>query len=63
MLHDISWAQSHLVRAPLTRIIALTDMLGEVDKAEEQEELLNYLKASSLELDNVVRTISDLGTD
>lgn len=63
MLHDISWVQSHLVRAPLTRIIALTDMLGEVDKAEEQKELLNYLKASSLELDNVVRTISDLGTD
>jgi PAS domain S-box-containing protein len=63
MLHDISWAQSHLVRAPLTRIIALTDMLGEVHDADEQEELLNYLKTSSLELDNVVRTISNLGTD
>lgn len=58
VLKEISWDQSHKVRAPLSRIMGLTELLasGEASKGEF-EEILRYLSESSQELDTIVRNI------
>lgn len=60
-LKDIAWIQSHLVRAPLARILGLVDLLQKQseEKTEEQIELLNYLTASAHELDSMIKAIAD----
>jgi len=57
-LQEISWLQSHGVRAPLARIMGLTNLLssGMIDD-DGAKESLQYLFQSATELDNVVRDI------
>lgn len=57
-LKDIAWTQTHLVRAPLARIIGISNLLksGEND-LETSDKLLDYLETSANELDQVVKTI------
>lgn len=57
-LKEISWLQSHGVRAPLARVIGLTNLLssGIIDEGSS-EESLRYLVQSATELDNVIRDI------
>lgn len=57
-LQEISWMQSHGVRAPLARVLGLTNLLssGLIDEGSS-EESLRYLLQSATELDNVVRDI------
>lgn len=56
-LRDISWMQSHLVRAPLARIMAIKPLLMDCDDKVECNQLLNYLDLSCGELDAVIRKI------
>lgn len=60
-LKDIAWTQSHLVRAPLARILGLADLLQNYkeEKEDERKELLKYLVLSANELDHMIRDISD----
>ncbi|TCC88049.1 PAS domain S-box protein [Pedobacter frigiditerrae] len=58
-LKEISWMQSHLVRAPLARIMSIVELLAASDLSEEQKELLAVLNASSKELDDIVREIAN----
>lgn len=59
-LKDIAWAQTHLVRAPLARILALVDLLNKSDpNLPADQELLSYLHTSAAELDAVIRRIID----
>lgn len=57
-LKEISWLQSHGVRAPLARVMGLTNLLssGIIDHGSS-EESLRYLLQSATELDNVIRDI------
>ncbi|MGN7205254.1 PAS domain S-box protein [Pedobacter sp. SAFR-022] len=56
-LKEIAWAQSHHVRAPLARIMALSELLkGEVFSPKQQE-VINYLSASASELDEAIKAI------
>lgn len=58
-LTEIAWTQSHVVRAPLARIMALIDMIKNYPELnEENEELLGYIFSSAVELDEVIREIS-----
>ena len=58
-LTEIAWTQSHVVRAPLARIMALIDMIKNYPELnEENEELLGYIFTSAVELDEVIREIS-----
>jgi len=59
MLSEISWTQSHLVRAPLVRIMALTDLLKD-SNPEELSELLQYMEKSSKELDQMITKVTEL---
>jgi PAS domain S-box-containing protein len=56
-LRDISWTQSHMVRAPLARIMALYPLIRTASNPAELEMLLSYLEISCEELDTVVRKI------
>lgn len=59
-LREIAWLQSHVVRAPLARLIGLADMLKhELSLQGSDEELLTHLVNAAHELDDVIKNISD----
>ncbi|WP_316790427.1 PAS domain S-box protein [Pedobacter frigoris] len=63
-LRDISWIQSHEVRAPTARILGIINII-ESDKTslnDELKELLTFLKSSALELDEVIAKITALSS-
>lgn len=59
-LMDIAWSQSHLVRAPLARIMGLATAIqnGLVEKGQIAE-FLGYIQQSATELDNVIKDITN----
>lgn len=60
-LKEIAWMQSHVVRAPLSRIMGLISIIRDSEgSAEERDEMLGYLMSSAHELDRVIRNITDL---
>lgn len=58
-LQDISWLQSHVVRTPLARIMSLMELFETTDANPEQCELLNHMRISANELDNIIRQIAN----
>lgn len=59
-LQEIAWMQSHLVRAPLARIMALADLIQNTPGTGiETNDLLEAINQSAIELDNVLRPIID----
>ncbi|MCH8556765.1 MAG: PAS domain S-box protein [Balneolia bacterium] len=59
-LREIAWVQSHVVRAPLARIMGLVGLIqDEVMTEEEQNEILQYILTSAGEMDNIVKDIID----
>ena len=58
-LKEIAWTQSHMVRAPLTRIIGLANALQKgIIPDSERQQYLDYIKISSDELDDVIKDIT-----
>jgi len=59
-LKEIAWTQSHIVRAPLARIMGLVELLKLdttlVDE-KEREQLLKHILSSAIELDEVIKYI------
>ncbi len=59
-LEEIAWLQSHVIRAPLARLIGLVDILqNELTLPKPHEDLLQHILQTAHELDDVVRTISN----
>jgi len=59
-LIEISWMQSHVIRAPLTRIMGLIQLIKDLKmEGEEKDQVLNYLLTSAYELDDVIKNITD----
>lgn len=58
-LKEIAWIQSHLVRAPVARILGLIDLLKNDKEKAHQVELLNYIYDSTQELDVLIKDIVD----
>ncbi len=57
-LMEIAWTQSHIVRAPLARMMGLIDLMeNHPDGKKNNKELLAHLSDSAKELDKVVREI------
>jgi PAS domain S-box-containing protein len=57
-LRKIAWKQSHIVRAPLARIMALAEILKYDSSAVDQnKKVIGYIQDSAIELDNVVKDI------
>jgi PAS domain S-box-containing protein len=58
-LKEIAWMQSHVVRAPLTRMMSLIDLLKmEETVNSHHDQLFDYLLSSAIELDEIVKDIS-----
>jgi len=59
-LKEIAWIQSHIVRAPLARLMGIVDLLSEENKGlnEEQQFFLKEIINSANELDDIIRDIS-----
>src|ERR1700761_2025964 len=59
-LKEISWMQSHIIRAPLARIMGLLPLINNVKEDKEgRDEMIAYLMESANELDGVIRDIVD----
>lgn len=58
-LKEIAWTQSHVVRAPLARIMAIIDLLQVQGGLGEQSKLLEYIVTSAKELDELIRKITE----
>lgn len=57
-LKEISWIQSHIVRAPLARIMGLVDILKNYPNDDNcRAELLGHILTSADELDDVIKSI------
>lgn len=59
-MENIAWQQSHVIRAPLARIMGLVNLLKD-DMAEtdaERKNLYDLILSSANELDGVIRTIT-----
>jgi PAS domain S-box-containing protein len=57
-LKEIAWTQSHVVRAPLSRMLGLIDLIKyDIIKKDELDEYLEYLEKSALEIDIIIREI------
>ena len=58
-LKEIAWVQSHVVRAPLARIMALIDLLKDVELTEnEREDMHNNIIISAHEMDDIIKDIT-----
>ncbi|TLU98219.1 PAS domain-containing protein [Dyadobacter luticola] len=59
-LREISWLQSHVVRAPVARLMAFVDLMKNFENSEsEREEMLKGILNSARELDNIIKEISE----
>jgi PAS domain S-box-containing protein len=60
-LREISWIQSHVVRAPLARLIGLVSLLKDnKNDGLENQKMLDYILISAGELDDVIKEITDM---
>jgi len=56
-LREIAHLQSHVVRAPLARIMGLTNLIKQGQDEDMAKQLLEYLDISVQELDGVIKSI------
>ncbi len=57
---EISWMQSHVVRAPLARIMGLIPLIENANELDtEIKKMLQYLFQSANELDEIIKNITD----
>ena len=56
---EIAWIQSHVVRAPLARIMGLVELLKNFVPGDDKDELLEQLTSSANELDAIIISIAD----
>jgi len=58
-LKEISWMQSHMVRAPLAKIIGLVPLINDnAENMSERSKMLKYLQQSANELDEIIGSIN-----
>jgi PAS domain S-box-containing protein len=58
-LREIAWIQSHIVRAPLLRMMGIVDVLKDTElNSTEFKEWINHFVNSSKELDSIIHDIS-----
>jgi light-regulated signal transduction histidine kinase (bacteriophytochrome) len=57
-LKNFAWTQSHVVRAPLSRIMGIADLLSSSATEDNPDaELIRHLASSAAELDSVIREL------
>ncbi len=61
-LSDYAQVNSHEVRAPLARILSISEQLEDIKDSKQREELINNINDSAVELDRVIRKINKILT-
>ncbi|WP_026750595.1 hypothetical protein [Sediminibacterium sp. C3] len=57
-LKEIAWAQSHLVRGPLSDILGLSKIIkGELVSSDERDKLLIQIHVAAEKLDLVIKEV------
>jgi PAS domain S-box-containing protein len=56
---EIAWIQSHIVRAPLARVMGLVDLLKDQRPGDETDILIEHLTNSARDLDAIIVRIAD----
>lgn len=56
-LREIAFMQSHLFRAPLARLKGLVNLFDQAESESSKNELIDHIKFSVEEMDQVVRDI------
>jgi PAS domain S-box-containing protein len=56
-LKKIAWTQSHVVRAPLARMLGIMDVISDSNSQEENKIWLKHLKDSAHELDEIIKNM------
>lgn len=57
-LKEIAWTHSHIVRAPVARLMGLINLIREEQlELQEKERILNYIISSADEIDAVIKQI------
>jgi PAS domain S-box-containing protein len=56
-LNEITWMQCHIVRAPLTKILGLAELLANLEEDPKKTELLSHLMHSAFQLDDIIKDI------
>jgi PAS domain S-box len=63
-LREIAWMQSHVLRAPLARLMGLVEVLEHEQKnSGMKSDVLEHILETAHELDKVIREISDKSTN
>jgi PAS domain S-box-containing protein len=58
-LKEIAWIQSHVVRAPLSRLMGLAMLIqGGFDNPSELDECLEHIVSSAFEIDQIIKDIT-----
>lgn len=60
LLRKIAFQQSHLIRAPLSNVLGLADILGKTEADNNVSNICKMILQSSQQLDEVIRTIVNL---
>jgi PAS domain S-box-containing protein len=58
-LKEVSWINSHILRAPLTKIMGLLEVAKIVDEHQERKVILDYIQTAANELDKAVMEITN----
>lgn len=58
-LLDIAWLQSHVVRAPVARILGLSNLLNDIETSPEATEIVNFMADSVSELDKAIVDVTE----
>lgn len=60
-LLEIAWMQSHVIRPPLTKIIALVELIKDTPNSDpEKNKMLDYLLAAAHEMDEQIKRINEI---
>lgn len=59
-LRELTWMHSHIIRAPIARLLGLTQMLKDSSTIDENDKkVVEYIKQSSHEFDEIIRRASE----
>ena len=59
LLKEVTWMQSHIVRAPLSRLLTIIELIKSYPDSLRDKEKISMLTESALELDNIITDISN----
>lgn len=58
-LKNIAWTQSHIVRAPLARMLGIMNVIEDTESPDDTSMWLKHLRCSANELDEIIKDMVD----